>query len=323
MGTYYGKISGIGNPTERINEITADDLATLRHFQMGWDYGVIDRQGYNFYVRNNLFGNVYTVDNKLTLTATRDDYYTTIGGTPAYLEAGKTYTVRYESDALFNGDVELFIAKYGAYSPELRTSGKELTFVCPETGYYYIRVDVNNKGDTKSFWNFEIVEGTEKLERIGISVGKGIMFAYGYVGFVDECKLEFIRPAISQYHIIYVELDRSKIPNTCILKVKNNQSSTSIERTFRQDYLDKVRTGIFQLPLWRVKVGSNGIEEVVDLRKLYDKPKQVQYSINTKRVVGKIDSGVTAVTQPNNDNSNKIATTMFVHNATRDYIDNN
>lgn len=214
MGTYYGKISGIGNPTERINEITADDLAALRYFQIGWDYGVIDREGYNF-------------------------------------------SIKYE----------------------INTSSVE--------------------------------------------VGKGIMFAYGYLGYVDKCVLEFIRPAISQYHIIYVELDRSKIPNTCILKVKNNQSSTSIERTFRQDYLDKVRTGIFQLLLWRVKVGSNGIEEVVDLRKLYDKPKQVQYSINTKRVVGKIDSGVTAVTQPNNDNSNKIATTMFVHNATRDYIDNN
>lgn len=214
MGTYYGKISGIGNPTERINEITADDLATLRYFQIGLDYGVINREGYNF-------------------------------------------SIKYE----------------------INTSSVE--------------------------------------------VGKGIMFAYGYLGYIDKCVLEFIRPAISQYHIIYVELDRSKIPNICILKVKNNQSSTSIERTFRQDYLDKVRTGVFQLPLWRVKVGSNGVEEVVDLRKLYDKPKQVQYSINTKRVVGKIDSGVTAVTQPNNDNSNKIATTMFVHNATRDYIDNN
>lgn len=214
MSEYKGKISGMGNKTTRLNEITADDLSTLRYFQMGWDYGVVDRQGYKF-----------------------DIYYT--------------------------------------------------------------------------------------LNPSSVQVGKGIIFAYGYVGYVDNSVFEFIRPAIPQYYIIYVELDRSKIPNACTLKVKNNQSSTSIERTFRQDYLDKIRTGIFQLPLWRVKVGSNGIEEVVDLRKLYDKPKQVQYSINTKRVVGKIDSGVTAVTQPNNDNSNKIATTMFVHNATRDYIDNN
>ena len=216
MGTYYGKISGIGNPTERINEITADDLATLRYFQIGWDYGVIDRQGYNFIV------------------------------------------------------------------------------------------------DTEKH------KGTSSVE-----VGKGIMFAYGYVGYVDNSVFEFIRPAISQYHIVYVELDRSKIPNTCTLKVKNNQSSTSIERTFRQDYLDKVRTGIFQLPLWRVKVGANGIEEVFDLRKDLDllkrSIKQVEYAPYCNSVFGSISPEATATTQPI-AKSEKIATTEFVHLATMAYI---
>lgn len=217
MGTYYGKISGIGNPTERINEITADDLATLRYFQIGWDYGVVDRQGYNFLV------------------------------------------------------------------------------------------------DTEKH------KGTSSIE-----VGKGIMFAYGYVGYVDSCVFEFIRPSIPQYHIVYVELDRSKIPNTCTLKVKNNQSSTSIERTFRQDYLDKVRTGIFQLPIWRIKVGSNGIEKVFDLRVDLDllKPsiKQVKYAPYCNSVFGSISPEATATTQPINDISKKIATTEFVHLATMAYI---
>lgn len=216
MGEYQGKISGVGNKDTRYNEITADDLATLRYFQIGWDYGVIDREGYNF-------------------------------------------SIKYE----------------------INTSSVE--------------------------------------------VGKGIMFAYGYFGFVDECRIEFIRPAISQYHIIYVELDRSKIPNTCILKVKNNQSSTSIERTFRQDYLDKVRTGIFQLPLWRIKVGSNGIEGVFDLRVdldlLKQSIKQVEYSQNCWSVFGTISPEATATTQPITDNSQKIATTEFVYLTTRSYID--
>lgn len=218
MGTYYGKISGIGNPTERINEITADDLATLRYFQIGWDYGVVDRQGYNFLV------------------------------------------------------------------------------------------------DTEKH------KGTSSVE-----VGKGIMFAYGYVGYVDNSVFEFIRPSIPQYHIIYVELDRSKIPNTCTLKVKNNQSSTSIERTFRQDYLDKVRTGVFQLPLWRVKVGANGIEEVFDLRKdldlLKQSIKQVEYAPNCKSVFGTISPEATATTQRITNKSGKIATTDFVYLATRYAID--
>jgi hypothetical protein len=213
MGVYAGKISGIGNATTRYNEITADDLAVLRHFQIGWNYGVIDREGYNFPIE---------------------------------------------------------------YA----------------------------------------------LKESNVKVGKGIMFAYGYLGYVDKCTVEFIRPAIPQYHIIYAELDRSKIPNTCTLKVKNNQSSTSIERTFRQDYLDMVRTGIFQLPLWRVKVGANGIEEVFDLRALKNKPKQVEYAPYCKRVFGSIEPSVTATTQPIADDSKKIATTEFVHLATRDYIDN-
>lgn len=217
MGEYQGKISGIGNSATRLNEITADDLAILRYYQVGWDYGVIDRSGYNFAIEYQL---------------------------------------------------------------------------------------------NKSF----------------VKVNKGIMFAYGYFGFVDECRIEFIRPAISQYHIIYAELDRSKIPNTCTLKVKNNQSSTSIERTFRQDYLDKVRTGIFQLPLWRVKVESNGIEEVADLRKDLDllklSIKQVGYTPYCNSVFGSIDETVSATTQPIDDNSEKIATTLFVRNATRFAIDN-
>ena len=217
MGTYYGKISGIGNPTERINEITADDLATLRYFQIGCDYGVVNRQGYRFDI-------------------------------------------------------------------------------------------------------------TYQLNTSSVEVDKGIMFSYGYFGFVDKSRFEFIRPAISQYHIVYVELDRSKIPNTCTLKVKNNQSSTSIERTFRQDYLDKVRTGIFQLPLWRVKVGANGIEEVVDLRKDLDllkrSIKKVEYApYCNNSVFGSISPEATATTQPIDDNSEKIATTDFVHLATRSCID--
>lgn len=35
------KISGTGNPTTRLNEITADDIATLRNYIIGWDSGVI------------------------------------------------------------------------------------------------------------------------------------------------------------------------------------------------------------------------------------------------------------------------------------------
>ena len=147
------------------------------------------------------------------------------------------------------------------------------------------------------------------------------MFAYGYLGYVDTSVFELIRPAIPQYHIIYVELDKSKIPNTCEIKIKNNQSSTSIERTFRQDYLDRVRTGIFQLPLWRIRVGSNGIEEVFDLRDLRDNISNVEYAQYCESVIGEVSPLAIATQQDINDNSEKIATTLFVHNLARKYID--
>lgn len=36
------KISGTGNSETRLNEITADDLATFRNYIIGWESGVIN-----------------------------------------------------------------------------------------------------------------------------------------------------------------------------------------------------------------------------------------------------------------------------------------
>lgn len=182
MSERKGRIMGVGNAQTRINEITADDLAVDRNFKVGWNYGVVNRSNYNF----NLLG--YAL-NKIT-------------------------------------------------------------------------------------------------------IGQGVMFAYGYFGYADEFSFEFIRPSIPQYHIIYAELDRSQIPNTCKIKAKNNQSSIKIENAFRQDILSKVKTGIFQLPLWRVKIDSSGIKEVVDLRALRNEIRDTFYAPKCNNVFGTISSSV-------------------------------
>ena len=214
MKKYQGKISGVGNATTRKNEITADDLAISRNYIYGWEYGVINRIGWNF----------------------------------------------------------------NAYK------------------------DGNN-----------------------VVVEKGIMFAYGYFGILPKSvTIPFIKPSATQYRFIYAEIDRSVVPNTCTIKVKNNQGSDKIKpTTFRQDYLKSVRTGVFQLPLWRVKLNSEGIKEVVDVRDLKDYIMKVERSnYTTKKVTGEISLGAKATTQLATDNSEKLATTEFVHLATRDYIDN-
>ena len=214
MKKYEGKISGVGNVTSRKNEITADDLAILRNYIYGWEYGVINRSGWNF--------------------------------------------------------------------------------------------NAHKEGNS-------------------VVVEKGIMFAYGYFGiFPKSVTIPFIKPSATQYRFIYAEIDRSVVPNTCIIKVKNNQGSNKIKpTTFRQDYLTAIRTGVFQLPLWQIELNSEGIAKIVDIRDLKDYIMQVEHTnATTHTVTGEISLGAKATTQPITDNSEKLATTEFVHLATRDYIDN-
>ena len=214
MGEYIGKISGIGDAKTRENEITADDLAVLRNYIYGWEYGVINRVG----------------------------------------------------------------------------------------------------------WNFDT---TVSQDKNNVIVNKGIMFAYGYFGiFPETYTIPFIKPSATQYKFIYAEIDRSVVPNTCTLKVKNNQGSDKIKpTTFRQDYLSAIRTGVFQLPLWKVKIGSEGIISIEDVRDLRSYIKEAYKSeMTTRRVTKYIAGTVKATTQPITDKSERLATTEFVHSATKNYI---
>ena len=201
------KISGTGNSVTRINEITADDLATFRNYIIGWDSGVV------------------------------------------------------------NG--------------------------------------------------FDIVEQTDT----SVTLSKGLMFAYSYLGYEEEKTFYFNKTSATQYHFIYGEIDKSVVPNTFELKVKNNQGGSEVKpTTFRQDILSTVKTGVFQLPLYRITLSSNGIERIEDIR---DKKNAIKKARYTNRITEKIEATVEAYTQNISDWSKKIATTMFVHNAVRYYIDNN
>lgn len=174
---------------------------------------------------------------------------------------------------------------------------------------------------TKTQYSFDILAQDDTM----LKLNKGYIVAYGYVGYEKTKIFYFNKTAATQYHFIYGEIDRSVIPNTFELKVKNNQGGSEIKpTTFRQDILSQVKTGVFQLPLYRVKLGSNGIEDITDLRDVKDYIKRVKHAdITTKKIVGQISDTATATTQLTSDSSKKIATTMFVHNACRNYIDNN
>lgn len=174
---------------------------------------------------------------------------------------------------------------------------------------------------TKQRYSFDVLSKSDT----SLKLNKGYIVAYGYVGYEKTKTFYFNKTSATQYHFIYGEIDRSVIPNTFELKVKNNQGGSEVKpTTFRQDILSAVKTGVFQLPLYRVKLGSDGIEEVKDLRDKKDYIKKVFHAdITTKKVVKEISGSAIATTQPTSDNSEKLSTTLFVHNACRDYIDNN
>ena len=151
-----------------------------------------------------------------------------------------------------------------------------------------------------------------------VRIDTGIVYAYGYLGELTEpVDLTFQLPSMAQYWIIYGELDKSVVPNTFMIKRKNNQSNPRIgQYTLRQDVLSEIKTGIFQEPLHILRVTANGIE-VVDTElasewrlQTIDKIKRVVYSDTTQRVTDTIVNGaiVTGAIQE----GNHPATTAYV-----------
>lgn len=156
-----------------------------------------------------------------------------------------------------------------------------------------------------------------------IHLTDGLLFAYGYFGYIPATDITFSPPAVEQYHIIYAEIDRSIIPNTFKLATKNNQASSSIMRnSFRQDVLSTVKTGVFQIPLWIVRVTNKGIRieplsPQCDLRRLISKIKNVYKAENTQHVTKSIGNTVTAATQPQGANNKTVANCAFAQREIR------
>lgn len=112
----------------------------------------------------NVLYTPYTEKNKLTDTATRDDY-TVKTNHYCYLEAGKQYTFSCKTDATWGGStstdtVEVFLLKDNNYDLYISINANPKTFTVTETGYYFIRYDINKNGVTHSFWDMQIEEGS-------------------------------------------------------------------------------------------------------------------------------------------------------------------
>ena len=110
----------------------------------------------------NLFNTPYTENNKLTRTATKDDYYT-ITDYYAELEVGKTYTFSCKTSGTFGGSnayqTQVYLMLDKGYTTIWQMLNKDgFTFTPNVSGKYYLRYDVNISGETHSFWDFYIAE---------------------------------------------------------------------------------------------------------------------------------------------------------------------
>ncbi len=98
----------------------------------------------------------YSVNNGVvTVTANYDDGYGFINGR-VYLEAGQKYIFNAESSGNA-AEVEAFLMLDGNYATYYRmASFNNYEFIPTETGTYYLRLDVNQKGKTHTFSNIRI-----------------------------------------------------------------------------------------------------------------------------------------------------------------------
>jgi hypothetical protein len=105
-------------------------------------------------------------ENKITLTATRDDYTYYLAGYEFQLEAGIQYVISMETDGEWGSTagtdtVEAYLQNVNTGSNTRITRASGFTITPSNTNTYRLRLDVNKNGTTHSFWNIQIEKGNQ------------------------------------------------------------------------------------------------------------------------------------------------------------------
>ena len=140
----------------------------------------------------NLLDMPYTLENKLTDTSTRPDYYVRTAYY-ATLEAGKKYKFSCETDGNWGHStsedtVEVYLMLNNEFTTVINMSTNQYVFTPTVSGNYYVRYDINMSGKTHSFWNFKITEGQEyyELSSIGDTKDELNIDKYGNVSITQN-----------------------------------------------------------------------------------------------------------------------------------------
>lgn len=124
------------------------------------------------YIANkNLLITPFTSENKITITADKDDYTIYNPRYPVQIIEGVTYTFSFESDGTAGGTSGTDTVQAGLLDTTngihyITNNSKSLTFTAKKTGKCSFRYDVNKNGCTHSFWNFMLETGDVKTEYV-------------------------------------------------------------------------------------------------------------------------------------------------------------
>lgn len=142
----------------------------------------------------------------------------------------------------------------------------------------------------------------------GIIIGPGMAHAFGYFGLSDSPQtFNYVIPSSqTQYSKVYAEFDLSARPQSFSIKVTPQSDTSVIE--LQQDDLSEVTTGIFQLPLFLIKIQTNGTITFEDIRSMRNR---VAYSSHSNEA----DHSLTADTTPQADNATKSQRLVFTTTA--------
>ena len=100
----------------------------------------------------------YNIANDIvTVTANMDDGY---GFIPyrVKLVAGEKYYFKCETDGVWGSEVEAFLMLNGQYTTYYHMNANPTVFTPTVSGTYWLRLDVNNTGKTRKFWNIRVLE---------------------------------------------------------------------------------------------------------------------------------------------------------------------
>ena len=118
-------------------------------------------------------------DDSITVTnnGTQDDGYGLIEPTKINLEKGKTYIFNCDTDGTWGGTVptntvEAFLGLDGSYTTNIRMASNNYEFTPSTSGTYWLRLDVNQSGQTHTFSNISITEKESSMQTKTITSGQ-------------------------------------------------------------------------------------------------------------------------------------------------------